>query len=61
MQLPDADPPCMQTPLDADPQGTDALDADSPGHVACDVCWEANPHVDRQTPVETFPYPKFVC
>ena len=25
-------PPWMQTPLDADP----------PGHVTCDACWEAN-------------------
>ena len=35
----DADPPRMQTPLDAD----------SPGHVTSDACWEANPPpVDRR-------------
>ena len=34
-------PPPMQTPLlDAD---ADPPDADLPGDVTCDVCWEANP------------------
>ena len=42
-------PPRRQTPLEADP---------SPGHVTCDACWEANPPVDRQTPVKTLPCPK---
>ena len=32
--------PWMQTPLEAYPL---PLDADPPGHVTCDVCWEANP------------------
>ena len=35
----DAEPPWMQTPLEAEP----------PGHVTCDACWEANPPVGRMT------------
>ena len=39
--------------------GQSPPDSDSPGHVTCDACWEANPHpVDRQTPVKTLPCPK---
>ena len=34
------------------------LDADPPGHVTCDACWEATSPPDRQTPVKTLPSPK---
>ena len=33
-------------------------EADPPAHVTCDACWEANPTLDRQTPVKTLPCPK---
>ena len=35
-------------PLDADPPDADPLEADHPGNVTCDACWEANPPADRR-------------
>ena len=46
----DAEPPLMQTPLPW--RQTLPLDADHPGHVTCDGCWEAKhppPHTHTQT------------
>ena len=54
-------------PLGADPPGCrplwrqTPLDAEPPGHVTCDVSWEATappPTVDRQTLVKTLSCPK---
>ena len=44
-------------PLDADPHGGRPPPPHD-GHVTCYACWEANPHVDRQTPVKTLHCPK---
>ena len=35
-------------PLDVDPLDVDPQEADSPGHVTCDACWEANPFLQTE-------------
>ena len=65
MQAPvDADLPGCRSPVDADApecrppwMQIPPLNADLPGHVSCDACWESNPH-PRQTRVKTLPCPK---
>ena len=53
---PDADIPWMQILLDTDPPEVvppravrALLEADPPGYVTCDACWEANPSPYGQT------------
>ena len=46
-------PECRPSPLDAEPPPPGCRPL--PDHVTCDACWEANPPVDRQTPVKTLP------
>ena len=69
---PDADPPWRQTPQMQTPQRQttwrqtpymqNPLEADPPGHVTCDACWEANPPsplwTEWQMLVKILPCPK---
>ena len=52
-----ADPPGCRPP-GCRPRWRQTPYIQNPGHVTCDVCWEANPPADRKTPVKTLPSPK---